>query len=279
MLPDIHEEKPDVPLHIDWVGIKGYMANLRICNTTCTDYLLSIDAKVDLPRDKRGVHMSRFIDAIQELEKHSYTCIMDFLRDLTEKLLQLHGYANRARAKASTTILHRDIYIVSSFSVDRGRKGILREYLKLSFYGNTLCPCLQQVYSYLERTDPQHTPSHMQRTRLTVAITGRKIDLDPREIVDVLEESFSSMPRARLKRIDEYHLLRQALRNPRFVEDVARKAIQLMIQAFNKRLDKETTITVKAVSEESIHPYNTVAIIQAKLSDLDKNHQKTRHII
>ncbi len=270
MLPDIHEEKPEIPLHIDWVGIKGYMTNLHVCNNTCIDYLLSIDAKVDLPRDKRGVHMSRFIDAIQELETRSYTCIMDFLRDLAKKLLQLHGYARRARAKATTTILYRDVYIMASFAVDYGRTGILREYLKVSFYGNTLCPCLQQVYSYLEKTDPRHAPSHMQRTRLTITLTGRKIDLDPREIVDALQDSFSSMPRARLKRTDEYQLLKQALQNPRFVEDVVRTAAKLLHQAFHDQLGKDTMIAIKAVSEESIHPYNTVAIIQAKLSDLDK---------
>ncbi len=270
-LPDIHEEPPEIPVGIDWAGIKNYMTNIRICRgARCTDYLLSIDTKVSLPPDKRGVHMSRFIDALLEAEKDTYSCIMDFLRTLAGRILELHGYAGKAMVKAKTTILYREVYASTSFAVEASRNGVAREREKVSFYGNTLCPCLQQVYSYLEKTPLQHTPTHMQRTRLTIIVSAPRIDIDPREIIDALTGAFSSMPRARLKRMDEYGLLREALGKPRFVEDVVRYAANLFHEAFGKRLPGDATVLLKAVSEESIHPYNTEAVIQAKISDLSK---------
>jgi GTP cyclohydrolase-4 len=272
MLPDIHEEEPGIPVSIDWVGIKGYKANIRICRRDdCEDYLLTIDAKVSLPSRMRGAHMSRFIDALEETIWSDYPCIMDFLRRLAARILVHHDYAGKARVKASTTILYRDVYASASFTVEADRNGVVWERLKTSFYGNTLCPCLQQVYSYLEKTELQHTPSHMQRTRLTVTIRDRRVNIDPRELIDVLIPAFSSMPKAKLKRMDEYRLLKEALKKPRFVEDVVRYAAILFKENFTGKLSPEAQVIFKAISEESIHPYNTEAIIQSKISDLPAN--------
>jgi GTP cyclohydrolase FolE2 len=267
-LPDIHAEKPSIRLGIDWVGIKGYKVNLRIRDWGDQDYLLTIDAKADLPDNLRGIHMSRFIDAIRETRDKPYNTLQDFLWVLSSRLLELHDYSKTVYVKASTTMLYRDIYVEIIWGLKCGRNNMSSEYLKISFYGITLCPCLQKVYSYIEGTELRHSPSHMQRARITVKISDSRINIDPRRLVDVLIPAFSAIPRGRLKRIEEYELMRKALDNPRFVEDAVRYAVKQLINEFGKELSNNAYLYVKIVSLESIHPYDTVAIIQGRLGVL-----------
>ncbi len=274
-LPDIHVEKPGIRLSIDWVGIKGYRVNLRIRDWGDQDYLLTIDAKADLPDDLRGIHTSRFIDAIRESRNKPYSTLREFLWVLSDKLLELHDYSRTVYVKASTMMLYRDIYVEITWGLKRGRDGLSSEYLKTSFYGITLCPCLQRVYSYIEGTELRHSPSHMQRARITVKIIDSRINIDPRRLVDILIPAFSAIPRGRLKRIEEYELMRKALDNPRFVEDAVRYAVKQLINELSDKLSNNAYLYVKIVSLESIHPYDTVAIIQGRISSfrsiLDKH--------
>ncbi len=267
-LPDIHVEKPEIQLSIDWAGIKGYMAHVRICSLDCRDHLLVIDARVNLPNNLRGVHMSRFIDAIRGEASREHDSIRGFLISLADKLLILHNYAERVYVKAKTTLLHRELYVETTRTLITGGDGFRRETLKISFHGITLCPCLQNVYSYLEKTPLEKSPSHMQRARITVRLTGPEIPVDPGGLVDAVAPAFSALPRGRLKRLEEYMLVKEALHNPRFVEDAARYAAALIAETYNDKLPPETLVYVKIVSHESIHPYDTVAIIQSRLREI-----------
>ena len=72
----------------------------------------------------------------------------------------------------------------------------------------------------------------------------------------------------RLKRYDEYLLVKEVTSNPRFVEDVVRYAAKLFYEEYGEALDPDTRVVFEAISEESIHPFNTYAYLETSLREL-----------
>ncbi len=269
-LPDVHIEPPPISIPINRVGLRDYRTYIRICRGKCREYLVSINMYTDLPRNMRGVHVSRFIDVIKENQDREYGSLIEFLRRLAKESLTRHEYVYRAEAYGRISLIYNDQYVMMKAGSSIDRDGNTRERLQITLYGITVCPCVQRVYSFLEKTVLEKTPSHMQRARFKLEIYSTKIDIDVYDLVDTIIDSFSSTPRSRLKRYDEYLLIREAYSRPRFVEDVVRIASKLFYDKYRGILPRNTYIAFKVESEESIHPYNTYACIETTIEELDK---------
>jgi GTP cyclohydrolase I len=93
--------------------------------------------------------------------------------------------------------------------------------------------------------------THNQRGILTVEIDISKDNIELLDIIDLCNQSFSSPIFSLLKRPEEKEVVERIHKNPRFVEDVVRKCIQLLKERYAGRYCK-----VKCVSFESIHDHN-----------------------
>ena len=272
-------------LRIDKVGVRGVRTRFPIRSPLGTFiYEVEVDAYVELPPEKRGVHMSRnieaFAEAIFEARSEEHATIEGIMANIARKLLEKHDYTRRAEVVVRTAYFP-DTRPGKGIAepVDVGLRVILsregeevRE-LSVSLMGFTVCPCAQMTFSLREGTELHKSPSHTQRARLTVLIAARGTGAIPRidELAELLREAFSAPVVPLLKRKDEYEIVRDGFRRPRFVEDVVRSALELVRDYLLARgFPGDTFIRVEAESYESIHPYNAYAMREAYLGELAK---------
>lgn len=271
-LPDVHEEEPVVKLPLTSVGVKGYNVRVNICGKQCETRELVLEIYVDLPHNKRGVHMSRFIDVVKELSKANYASISSFLRRIAYAVLEKHEYSSHVSVQAGTSLIVENGNVVNAkCGVFLDKYGYTREFVEASFKGVTACPCVQKVYSYVENTVLENTPTHLQRTLLRIHVNSdSELGIDPIELYRVGKEAFSGLLTDLLKRYDEYVHVKRIVGNPKFVEDVVRQAVFLVYREFRNKLSRNAKIVVEAISEESIHVYDTYAYVETSIDELEE---------
>jgi len=98
---DIHKLMPSVRLKINRVGVKGVRKQLvRECNGKLEVLNVKIDAYIDIPATLKGAHISRNLEAINEIIEESIKGkihnLEDFCVELAKKLLEKHEYASNS---------------------------------------------------------------------------------------------------------------------------------------------------------------------------------------
>lgn len=259
-IPDIHIEAPRHRIPLDRVGVSGIKTRLKICSDECRDYDVRLDIYVDLSPDKRGIHISRLADCLRKcLLGYKHRSFKDFLWRLASIIFNSYPGIEHVEISLSTIDYTNEMKPhILGCRVYREKSGEYWEEIYLVLEGLTACPCAQSVYSYFERTPLENTPTHTQRTRLEVWLRAKKLDVDTKELVNKLQDSFSAPLEPVLKRIEEYELLKKAYSRPRFAEDVARETLHIIKEIIGNT-DQEIHVHVRVESYDSIHQYNIVA--------------------
>lgn len=284
-LPDVQNRRPAVEICLSKVCISGFYK--RIClNVDGSDICLDakMSACVNLPRNQRGIHVSRnveaIIEAIGETKFAGFKKLEEALHNLTRTLLNKHTYASMAETSLRTLYIHRyssfmgmdEVPTILMIRDKLWRDGREELTIGVMVKGMTVCPCAQEVYAYMEKLQSQlpHVPSHSQRTLASVNITLNRLDngIDLARLIDAVINSFSAPVLNYLKREGEYRLVQRAFENPRFAEDVARSLVFNVYEVFTNELRDEDRIAVKVVSFESIHPYNLYAYSSYSIKEL-----------
>ncbi len=284
-LPDVQNRKPEVEICLSKVCIGGLYK--RIClSVDGSDICLNakISACVNLPRNQRGIHVSRNVEAIietiGETRLAGFKKLEEALHNLTRTLLNKHTYASMAETSLRTLYMHKynsfmgtdEVPTILMIRDKLWRDGREELTIGVMVKGMTVCPCAQEVYAYMEKLQAQlpHVPSHSQRALASVSITLHQLDnnIDLAKLIDTVINSFSAPVLNYLKRDSEYKLVRKAFENPKFVEDVARNLVFNVYETFVGDLKDDDEIAVKVVSFESIHPYNLYAYSSYSIKEL-----------
>jgi len=276
-LPDVQSEKPDYPLYIDRVGIRNVKRRIIIEGPKGRlHYDAIIDVYVDLPASRRGIHMSRnieaFIEAVDAARLMTLPTIEKILDTVCDILLRKHDYASRAEVIARTTYFYEEDFLGHpsneaadlEIKVAKTREGEVTYTVKVSLLGMTVCPCAQETYRSIEKTLSNPPPSHAQRAKLSIAVTTKGAFIRLERLIDAARKSFSSPTVSILKRYDEYRLVKYAFQHPKFVEDVARAALINLYEVLKGKVPGDSIVEVEVVSYESIHPHDAYA--HAKMS-------------
>lgn len=279
---DVQEEEPEVALRISRVGIKGVRRKVTIYTPEGQlQFDIVIDAYVNLPVSKRGIHMSRnieaFVEAIEQAQMEKPPLLEEVLLSGCRRLLQKHTYATRAEMIARTTYYYEEDFtgarapqaadVIITAMLDRDGKD--RRSVSVSILGITVCPSAQAMYSKMEKTQLPHTPSHSQRARLTLRVTTEKKFVRIEQLIDAARRAFSAPTVSLLKKSQEHLLIRHAFERPRFIEDLMRHAMHNVYRLlFADKYSKSTVLHVEAESYESVHPHNAYASRTATLREL-----------
>ncbi|TVQ95207.1 MAG: GTP cyclohydrolase I FolE2 [Deltaproteobacteria bacterium] len=206
---------------------------------------------VELPREYKGTHMSRFITA---LEHHRGEVSLETVPDLVDEL--------RNRLDAERAHVHVAFpYFIRRAAPVTGQESSLA--LQCWFDGSadereaeftlgvevpvmTLCPCSRAISA---------RGAHCQRSRARMKIRFREL-VWIEELAAIAEASASCGIWPLLKREDEKWVTERSYDNPVFVEDLARN-IALRLKA-EPRI---TWFEVEAENEESIHDHNAYAFV------------------
>ncbi|MCL4519272.1 MAG: GTP cyclohydrolase I FolE2 [Thaumarchaeota archaeon] len=253
---------PKVKETIDRVGISGLRTALRLNNRGGeTDFLAEIDLFIDLDTERKGIHMSRLVESINEVvskgsrkARHSFETLG---AGILSELKRRHKYG-RAEITMKTTMFMRrhtpvtgkitdEPYDVAIKVISSGSETLKN--LRVRAIGNTLCP------HSLETTGGK---AHVQRAELDLQIeTSIKEKIPLEELIEICDKSFSTPTYTVLKTVDEAALVEDMFRNPKFVEDVARDCFKQ-----TKNLNFKGRVKIRATSLESIHKHNAISEIE-----------------
>ncbi len=261
------------PVLVSREGIDGTLNNALNC---------SIDIFVDLPAEQKGSHMSRNVEVLNEVVEESVkspiTSLEDMAADICRRLLVHHEYAKTADVhisaeyfRSSKTPLGKDTF--EMFTLMAGghieRDGPITKMIGVKATGMTACPCAQQtVTEMLEYSGDMPVMSHNQRNVCTLEVTmPENISVEADELIDIVQDSFSSPTYELLKRPDEGQVVINAHRNTKFVEDVVRGVLERFVERYSD-LPDDVAVDVISNSEESIHKHDAFAERVATLGEL-----------
>ena len=257
------DQKPNYEVYLTNVGVKNLKTFIKINNGNHRyRFITDVEVVVDLPPHLKGVHMSRLVESVTEIladETLDEAQGFDELTDRILKTLKKRFTYKTSFIKMKFEYAHEvitpeskrksiEVYPVEYFT---SSNGAIHNYHKLTVgaSGNTACPHALAV------ADGKRT--HVQRAKSTLTITGKGGDLPSiEELIEILEDSFSSPTFSVLKTVDEAWVVQRMFENPLFVEDVCRN---LLAKADNKFPEKILNFEAEVISEESIHKHDVVA--------------------
>ena len=253
-LHDKQSERDYRELRIDKVGVRGLRFPIRVLDKArmVQDTVAMIGMFVDLPKEFKGTHMSRFLEV---LNAHGNVIHVENITEI------LHAMQVKFQAETSHLEIEFPYFMVkrapvtgnesvmdyvARFDATARRKEVLF-LLTVKANVTTLCPCSKAIAAY---------GAHNQRGAVTVQIRSRKA-VWIEDLIAIIEGSASSELYALLKRQDEKAVTERAYDNPVFVEDLVRNvAVKL-----NAHPDV-TWYRVEAENQESIHNHNAYACIE-----------------
>jgi len=253
-LHDVQSGRDHRELRIDKVGVRGLRFPIQIRDKAHShqNTIATIAMCVDLPKEFKGTHMSRFIEV---LNAHGSVVHVENIEDI------LH--AMQARLHADTAHLEMEFpFFLTKQAPVTGMAGVMDytarfaasacgkeiDFVLTVIVGvTTLCPCSKAISKH---------GAHNQRGDVTVSIRSEKV-VWIEDLIALVEASASSELYSLLKRQDEKAVTERAYENPVFVEDLVRNvALKLNAHA------DVTWYRVEAENFESIHNHNAYACIE-----------------
>ena len=259
-LTDIQNQTDSRNLAIDRVGVKNLRFPLRIRDKANSEQgtVATISMAVDLPKEYKGTHMSRFVEV---LNSHGPVLDVHSISGIPAELLKRLD-AQRAHIEFRFPFFLKKLAPVTGkggmmdyeviFDIDASREE--QEFtVTVLVPVTTLCPCSKAISA---------RGAHNQRGIVTYAVkfSGEPIWIE--DLVRLVERCASSELYSVLKRPDEKHVTEQAYDNPVFVEDLVRNVASAS--------DAQSGIAwykIEAENFESIHNHNAYAVIEKKAEE------------
>ncbi len=249
--------------YINKVGVSNILTKFKVnYKSKIENYTGNIDVYIDLKKNKKGIHMSRIIESINEVVESNNLSksieeielrILNTLRNkhefnIGEININTHYFITKPTIntkKFTHEAYEITISVIKEDNIDYKK-------IRTTVIGNTLCP------HSLNMTKGK---SHIQRAQLIVEIkTEYDSNIDIEEIINKCEDSFTTPTYTLLKSPDEAELIDKMFDRGKFVEDVVRECYS---KINNMRIKGE--ILIKIISNESIHKHNAIAQIHKKI--------------
>ncbi len=249
---DIQNSQDERNIPIDKVGVKKvkFPIHVRERDNGLQRTVGVFTLTVDLPKEYKGTHMSRFLEVLGEYSQDiSSETIPDILAKLRERLnaetshLEVGFTFFREKAAPVTGKVGMMGY-ECAFIASGGSKNEF--ILELTVPVTTLCPCSKEISAY---------GAHNQRGYVKVRVKPNGM-LWLEDVIDLIEASGSAQLYPVLKRPDEKFVTEQAYLNPRFVEDMVRE-VALAFDA-NALI---SSYEIEVENHESIHDHNAYAYL------------------
>ncbi|MFH0862332.1 MAG: GTP cyclohydrolase, FolE2/MptA family [Candidatus Altiarchaeota archaeon] len=257
-MKDTQDRSPKVRQSLERVGITNLRTMIQtIWKGKNYHFTPTIEIAIDLDKDRKGVHMSRLIEAIAEAVEEETQKPAGSIEEIEKRILD--GLKKRHPFRRGEIRMETDMMLQKKTPVS-GKKTqeshrieatVIKDgsryskKLKVTVLGNTVCP-----HSMVTAGKP-----HIQRAVGELEIvTGYANRVELEDMVGCVECSFSSEVYTLLKTEDEKYVVNKMFENPKFVEDVAREILENAKKKF-----KAAKIRSKATSHESIHRHDVIA--------------------
>lgn len=287
-LPDVQSKLAPSKFKITRVGVTGVKKLVHIKRPNkenAIPLVVTMELFVDLPATQKGSHMSRNLELVSEiLDMNLKTPVNDletFCAKTAELLLVRHEYATFSEVKAEADYFKEVNYpngkkgsepykLVAEARVKSN--GESKKLIGVKVVGMTACPCAMELVRKLDgQKKDAAVPTHNQRNigTLIIEVPHNIKSVDADDLIDIVENSFSSPTYSILKRREEGELVLDAHRKPKFVEDVVRDMLSYILKNY-KKLPDDVIVIARSESEESIHKHNAFAERVTTLGELRK---------
>ncbi len=252
-MADVQSEPDSRRIAIDKVGVKEikHPVKLSTMNGELQETVARMNMYVSLPADRKGTHMSRFLEALNDHQADLHPDrFIQLCHDIREKLDAEDAHVEMdfpyfIKKDAPVTGLPGFMDYQCSFHCEVNQTGH-DLIMSVSAAATSLCPCSKEISAY---------GAHNQRCLITAQVRFSSL-IWIEELVEHIESAASCPVYSVLKRPDEKLVTEQAFENPKFVEDIVR---DLAV-----RLDSDDRLVwfhVKSENFESIHNHNAYAEI------------------
>jgi GTP cyclohydrolase IV len=294
---DVQARPPSVPIGLSRVGVTGVEKVVRIRDEL---FLARLSCFVDLSSDRKGAHMSRFEEVVNEaigevlLSESSFRA--ETLAQHIAELVRTRQQARRAEVTIAARypehkpapvsgVLTQEIYTLHGRAVafEHGT----RRLVGVSATGMTACPCAQELVAARARErlreDDELSAEQIERIlrRVPIATHNQRglgtlqigcveacdAEIDAAALLEIVESSMSSEIYELMKRSDEVAVVEKAHARPRFVEDCVREMLAQVIARF-PGLHGSSFVAARQENLETIHQHNVLAERHSLLSEL-----------
>ena len=256
-MPDVQGYEDSRHVAITRVGIKSIRSPVSISDKSGTQHTVANFAfSVYLPEDRKGTHMSRFTQLLNEYRSRVLSAA-NFSEMYTDMLDRLNSNAG--------TITMQFPYFIEKHAPVTGLPGMMdynvtlcatatedsavETRIKLDIPVTTLCPCSKEISKY---------GAHSQRSVITIdALLADAKNFFWQDIITSAEAQASAQLYSQLKRADEKFVTEHAYENPRFVEDLIREVATELNK--NKGIH---AYHLEVENFESIHNHSAFAVIE-----------------
>jgi GTP cyclohydrolase-4 len=253
---------PGIREPIDRVGVENVRTHLTITrNGIPFIHLPLVDVFIDLKKDKKGIHMSRLIETINEVvsKRKEDPSLEQVGKDILDGIARRHEYDKGQVTIKSQLLIPRltpaskkQTYESYDVVVQVTQDGRVCKYLEVTAIGSNLCP------HSLELTGGK---AHIQRAVLTLGLTTDfSTELGLEDMADICDACFSSPTYMVVKGVDEKYMVEHMFENPMFVEDLARECLGRV-----KTLGIHGMVYIKARTLEAIHKHDAVSEIEREI--------------
>ncbi|MDR1579232.1 MAG: GTP cyclohydrolase MptA [Synergistaceae bacterium] len=294
---DIQNSVPETRVELTRVGVTGLKRVLRLERGSGRDnalFFAEMDMFARLSSERSGVHMSRFIENIEDVASSMASESAPDIETLGERMafaiartqgteraeIRIRAQFPRTRRAPVSRAEVEDLYTFVGIAVSDGR--LAGRAVGVEVTGLTVCPCAMEMvteqnraalaaagYSH-EQADEISSlvicASHNQRGKATLLV-GTQTPIRAEELAEIAEGSMSSEIYELLKRPDELHVVSRAHSRPRFAEDVVREMIKGVAANFTHLAD-DTFVLARQENFESIHAHNAYAERCGLLGDM-----------
>jgi len=293
---DVQARTPRVQVGLSRVGVTGVEKVIRIRDEL---FFARLECFVDLSREQKGAHMSRFEEVVNEAIGEVVLSESPFraetLAQHIAELVRTRQQAERAEVTIAarypehkpapvSNIQTQEIYTLHGRAVAFAHG--TRRTVGVSATGMTACPCAQELIA--ERASErlrgdgfaqeqierilEHVPvaTHNQRGLATLHVgctEDCEEEIDAKTLLRIAESSMSSEIYELMKRSDEVEVVEKAHRRPRFVEDCVREMIAGVVREL-PQLDGASFVSARQENLETIHQHNVVAERHGTLAEL-----------
>lgn len=252
-LSDTQSEHDPRNVLIHRVGVSGLRYPVTVERPDGSSFGASCEAAlaVSLAGDRRGTHMSRFVEELHAAHGNITPAgVISLARKLRSRLkageataeLTLPWFVEK-KAPVTGGVAWMDYTLTWKASVSAGG---VRLHTTLRVPLSTLCPCSKAI---------SDRGAHNQRGYATVTVETA-FPVWPDKLIAIIESAASCELYSLLKRPDEKVVTERAFDRPVFVEDLVRD-IALGLRG----LKGLRGYRIKAVNLESIHSHNACALI------------------
>jgi GTP cyclohydrolase-4 len=262
MLPDVQTRIPGIKLHLTRVGVKNVRKLLKVPRGDKRPIILlaNIECYVDLPAQQKGTHMSRNLEAINEIieeivQKPVYE-LERLCEDIVTDVFKRHEYASKCEVDLDAKLMlhHRTprgrkaqnfVKLIARGEASRGRDEVVKE-VGAEVRGMILHPygdeggCAQRAAASL--------------TVETKGNDGVRID----DIVEIIEHALGSRAYSSLTADEEKDIMEKACKMPKFADDVVDDMLRGACMRFPS-LPRETKVVARCIGEDSLFTFDSIS--------------------